>query len=169
MINRNVFALAVLAIVGMTSIAPASAQSARCKPVDVAAADSNYQLVGIARPKVDAVQVGDIISVTVEMAPSTARKDSSIKEVQACGDTAIFFKAHAVEVNGKHGVEIPLPTTAKDIKIKSCSKAANTCWTGTFNGDFTKLVNLTPEVRDTAKPAAPAKTGMTGKYKDDSI
>jgi hypothetical protein len=144
--------LAALALV-VVSLSSASAQAPvreiKCDPVQASPADGGYKLVEVRRPKVDA-QFG-VMSIQVAEDTSLARIDVPdtgntpwVQTVSQCNaaDThyQVVYRVAVIHRDDFDVASIPLPETAKDVSIKSCSAKTKTCWTAVFNGDFTNPV-----------------------------
>ena len=144
-------------------------QQITCDLVSAMPMDQDFIRIGIRRPTAgDTKKPTDIyMSVQVDEAISNARTDTGaddpkVDKVYRCPGTQVGFRMLAHREGGWDVTEIPVPKTAKDLKIKSCNNLTKTCAYGLYDGDPNKWVTLGP---DAPKPdAAPFK--LSRQYKD---
>lgn len=142
--RKMILALAVLVSAAAFS-GSASAQQ-NCEQIKANPADAGFNWVGIRRPAVKGPEGQAMRSMIIEIqAPAAiARIDApngNVMAVYACGNT-VRYQVKVLEQDGFHVAELPLPSTTKAVKILSCSKTESACYTGTFEGDFTKGITL---------------------------
>ncbi len=163
-------ALAALCIIGMASANPASAQEApKCETLTLTVADPGFKPVGLRRPFIEKDKDGKAVtwfSVEVQQQESEARgngADGTVMTAEKCRPGVVRYNLRAVKSDDGqfHNTELPMPETAKSVKIRSCSSATKQCYEGVFNGDFGKRVTL---VAGATAGNSPVK--LSTSYKD---
>lgn len=137
--------VALFALVGISG--QAQAQAPQCDPIQVTPADGGYQMIGIRRPITMTPKPITDILVEAKMSSSAARTDGPdgfVLAVSKCGDNVTRFQVKVTVVGDHHVAEIPVPGDLKSLEIRSCSGAAQKCYTGTYDGDPNKGVTLAP-------------------------
>jgi hypothetical protein len=139
---RALISAAVLAASLVISTSFVQAKEIECKRIlDVPTADADSVTVGVRRPKIDAEFTKT--KVQVDMPIALARKDQAGKiiDVDMCGPNQIGYHVWVVHDGDWDRIEIPMPATAKNVRIRSCT-ADHRCFVGMYLGDPTKGVTL---------------------------
>lgn len=154
----------IAALLALSATSAMAQDRSSCTMKDANPANAEFVNLKVHRPAIGAAMQGYRIEarMTHEHARlSAAGAELKIASVSLCkdedGKEAVRWLAYSkLSADGKFDIiELPIPKTAKAIRLRSCSNMQGAqCFSGIFEGDFSKEVILVKEV---ATKAASAK------------